>query len=465
MDAAIIFSQFIVNTNDQDIPEEVLEISKRAILDCLGVMIAGSTTDKAASEIFNMVKEAGGKEESTILGFGGKVPAWMAAFANGAMMHVLDYEDVHDTAVVHPTESVLPAALAVAEKIGGVGGRKFLTAIILGSDMVIRLGLARTKPIAWYGWLFPEVRMTFSATASAGKLLNLNEDEMVSALGIAINQAAGSMEATFSPGSVIRQIRGCFGQKAGVLSALMAQRGIKGVTESFEGRGGLFNLYYRGEYDRKTLLKDLGKRWHVLDLSFKAFPSCRLTNNYIECTLSIVKENDIKPEDVKSILVSVGDRMLCEPKQERRRPTQSIDAKFSLPFTVAIAVVKRNVVIDDFLPFNLKDRKVIDIAEKVECVLDPELDVKELSPAKVEIRTKEGKSYSGRVDYPYGHPRNPMKLEDLIEKFKKCVSYSAKPLPVANVNRAIDLLLNLEKVLAFQEMEEINSVGAMETKV
>jgi len=452
MDAAITLSDFIVNTNYQDIPKEVIDISKKAILDCLGVMIAGSSTDKAASEIINMVQEAGGKEESTIFGVGGKVPAWMAAFANGAMMHVLDYEDIHDAAIVHPTEYVLPASLAIAEKMGGVSGQEFLAAIILGSDLAIRLGLARTKPIAWYAWLLPEVHMTFCATASAGKLLKLKEDEMVSALGIAINQAAGSMEAIFTPGSVIRQIRDCFGQKAGVLSALMAQRGIIGVRDSFEGRGGLFNLYYRGEYNREELCKDLGKKWHVLDLSFKAFPSCRFTHNYIEGVLTIVKENDIKPEAVESILVSVGDPMLCEPEKERRRPTQSTDAKFSVPFTVAIGVVKRKVTIGDFLPESLSDHKVIDIAEKVKCVFDPELEVKDVSPAKVEIKTTEGKSYATRVEYPYGHPRNPMKLEDLIEKFKDCIGYSAKPLSEGSVNKAIDLLLNLEKVVDVREI-------------
>ena len=233
MDAAITLSSFIVNTNYQDIPKEAIDTSKKALLDCWGVMIGGSSTDKAASEIIGMVQEGGGSEDSTIFGVGGKVPAWMAAFANGAMMHVLDYEDIHDDAIVHPTEYVLPASLAVAEKRGGVSGQEFLAAIILGSDLAIRLGLARTKPIAWYGWLLPEVHMTFCATASAGKILKLNNDEMVNALGIAINQAAGSMEAIFSPGSVIRQIRDCFGQKAGVLSALMAPTGNHRRKEQF----------------------------------------------------------------------------------------------------------------------------------------------------------------------------------------------------------------------------------------
>ena len=219
----------------------------------------------------------------------------------------------------------------------------------------------------------------------------------------------------------------------------------------------MFNLYYRGEYNREELLRDLGKKWHVLDLSFKAFPSCRFTHNYIESVLTIVEQHNIKPEAVKSIVVTVGDPMLCEPVKERRRPTQSIDAKFSVPFTVGIAVVKRKVTIGDFLPENLNDQRVIDIAEKVTCVRDPELDVKDVSPARVEIKTLDGASYTTSVTYPYGHPRNPMKLDDLIEKFRDCVSYSAKPLSEVNVTRAIDLLLNLEKVADIGEVIQLLS--------
>ena len=458
MDSAFVLAKNIANTTYEDLPSEVVEVTKKCILDSLGVMIGGSTTDKAAREIVELVREGGGKEESTIIAFGDKVPSWMAAFANGAMMHVLDYEDTHDAAIVHPTACTLPAALAIAERLGKINGKDFITAVVLGSDMAIRLGLARTKPIAWYGWLFPEVHAAFSSTAAAGKLLKLNEDEIVSALGIALNQAAGSMETIFDPGSVIRQIRDCFSQKAGVLSALMAQRGIQGVRNSFEGKGGLFNLYYRGEYNPGLLTSDQGKKFEIVDISFKTWPSCRFTHAYIEAALGIMRENDIKPGDVREIIVAVGaafNRMLCEPLEERRKPTQSIDAKFSIPFTVAIAVARGNVVISDFLPEGLKNAAVLEMAQKVTCSFDSELDVKGIPPAVVEIRAKNGKTYSKRIDFPYGHPRNPISTEDLIAKFRDCANYSAKPLSKEKVDRAIDLVLNLEQVKDISEVIQL----------
>jgi len=229
MDAAVVFSRFIVDTTYQDIPSEEVEVAKQDILDALGAMIAGSSTDKAASEIVNMVKEAGGKEESTIISFGSKVPAWMAAFANGAMAHAVDYEDTHDTAVVHVGGCILPAALAAAEVAGGITGKDFILAYVLSAEMLIRMGLARTHPTAWYLFLLPSVMGSFSSAAVASKLMNLNEDQVISAFGLALQQAAGSMQVNFNPGSHVRAIRDAFSGKAGIFSALMAQRGIKGV--------------------------------------------------------------------------------------------------------------------------------------------------------------------------------------------------------------------------------------------
>jgi len=449
MDAAYEFAKYIVNSKYSELPIEVVEQVKKSILDTLGVTVAGSTTDKACERIVELVKEAGGKEESTILGFGGKVPAWMAAFANGSMSHVLDFDDTHDFASAHPTAHALIAGCAIAERVGGVNGKDLITAVALGGEMGLRLALARTKPIDWYGWLSPMIWGAFSSTAAAGKLLKLSEEQMVSAFGIAINQTAGSMEANFDTGSDIRAIRDCFSGKTGVLSALMAQRGIRGVKNSLEGTAGLFNLQLRGEYNRAGLVDDLGKRFEYLNTGFKPWPSCRFTHPYIDATLNIVHENDIRPEDVEEIVAVVGDsarHLMCEPLEERRRPPGSIDAKISIPFIIGVAVTRRRVVISDFLPEALGDPAVFEIAQKTTCRLDRRLDSTGVSPAVVEIKTKDGMMHSKRVDSAYGDPSNPLSMEDLIAKFRDCVDHSAKPLPKARVDEAISLITSLEEV-------------------
>jgi 2-methylcitrate dehydratase PrpD len=202
------------------------------------------------------------------------------------------------------------------------------------------------------------------------------------------------------------------------------------------------------------LVKDLGREWHIAEISFKRWPCCRWSNPYIDAELSILKENDIKAEDIEAISAITGSsgRMMFEPLDKKRAPETGIDAKASLPFILGAAAVRRKVDIAHFLTEGLKDPAVLDMAKRVSYRSDEDNHATTILPGIVEIKTKDDKTYTNRVDYPYGHPQNPMSLDDLIEKFKGCISYSAKPLPEDNLCKAIDLLLDLENV---QDVSEI----------
>ena len=460
MDAAFSLADNVVNISYEDIPGEVRDVTKKCILDTLAAILAGSTAENACKEIVELVKEGGGKEESTIIAYGGKVPSYMAAFANGAMAHAADYDDVHDDAKCHPSAHTIPAAFTVAERVGGVNGKEFIAAVASGIDVVCRLGFSLTKKASEMGWFLPVVLGTFSSTAAAGRLLGLSKEQLVSAFGIAIHQTAGSHEMGTDIKSVIRAIRDAFSAKTGVLSALMAQRGITGVENSLEGKAGLFNLYFNGEYDPKPLTDDLGKKFEGINVSFKPWPSCRSSHSYIDATLGLVREHDIKPEDVEEIMVTVNHhgQAMVEPLEERRKPKLSIHAKLNVPFPISVAVVRRQVVIGDFLPEALKDPAVLQISEKVNYRLDPQLvGAGGMSPAVVEIKTKDGKLYSKRVDFAYGAPQNPLSMEDLIAKFRDCARYSAKPLSKDKVERVIGLVTKLEEVTDVSQIIQLLS--------
>jgi 2-methylcitrate dehydratase PrpD len=454
MDAAAKFANFIVNTDYGNLPQSEIEVTKKNILDTLGVLIAGSTTDNAVATVVNFIKETGGKRESTIIGGGGKAPSWIAAFANGAMTHALDFNDTHDTALVHVGGCTLPAAIAAAEVAEGVTGKEFITAYASAGEMLIRMGLARTHPTAWYLFLLPSVMGTFSSAAVASKLFRLSEQQVISAFGLALQQAAGSMQVNFGPGSHVRAIRDAFSAKGGMLSALLAQRGIKGVTESLEGKAGLFNLHFKGEYNPVPLTENLGEKWHMSELSFKPWPSSRWTHAHLNAALKILIQNSIMPGSIKKITATVGisGLMMCEPLDKKRIPESSIDAKASLPFVLAVAAARKKVEIADFIGDMIKEPHVLEMAKRVDYKFEEDLEVTGLRPGIVEIRVKEGTVYLEKVDYPYGHPQNPMSLEDLVKKFRDCVTYSSKPLSKKNVSKLIDLLLNLEKVKDINEV-------------
>jgi 2-methylcitrate dehydratase PrpD len=335
--------------------------------------------------------------------------------------------------------------MARAERIGGVNGKELLTAICLGNDLVCRMG----RSIEWkLDWHITPVFGVFGATLSCGKLLGFNEVQYLNSLGIALSQASTTMEVAYSPGSELRGMYAAFPAKGAVLAALMGDIGIAGPSKSFGGRAGLYNVYFNGEYDSNQLIDNLGKRFEHLNTSFKPWPSCRETHPYIDATLSLIDENNIKPKDIEEVLVLVaGLAERCSlPLDERRKPISTLDAKFSVPFSVAVALVKGQAAIEDFTPEGIKDPAVLEIAEKINARHEPSFDIKGVTPGQVDIKTKSGQVFSKLVQVPRGNPGNPMTTEEIIKKFKECMAFSAKPIPESNIEQAIDTIMNLESM-------------------
>jgi 2-methylcitrate dehydratase PrpD len=456
-DAAFDLAGYAVKTTYRDLTPGIIEMTKRDILDTLGVTIAASTLDPTAREIIGLVKEGGGKEESTILGFGGKVPCWMGAFANGAMGHMVDYDDMHMMGKIHTGVTTVLPGFAIAERLGKVNGKDFLTAVALGNDMMIRLGRAITLSHQgrdeWTmdkGWFATQLFGFISGAVAAGKLLKLNEEQMVYAIGIAFAQLSGSRQMATGFAAETRAIQAAWTGKGAVLSALLAQRGVTGSKDSFEGRYGLFRVYLQAEPDRDSLVGELGQRFDGVHAQFKPWPACGATHPAIYSTLELMRENKIKVEEVKEVKVIGGSphvKLLSEPLESKRRPETAIDAKYSVPFTVAIAITKGNVTLRDYTPEGLKDPAVLRMAEKVSHQYVPEIaEKREEDPPTIEIKTRSGMIYSRQDRVFYGMPERPVKKEDLVIKFKDCLSFSAVPVPEKNVERVIEMIDGLETV-------------------
>jgi len=396
--------------------------------------------------VVDLAREGGEKPECTILAFGGKTSPWMAAFANGAMAHCLDYDDFEYESTYHPSSAVLPAALAVAEKNRPVSGKEFITSFALGQDLGIRLALsipAQRKP----PWHRTTVLSAFASAATVAKLLRLDEERVVDALGIALCQAAGPMELRWSVGSDLGGIYPAFPAKAGVLSGLLAQKGISGIKVCLEGKAGLFNLYFEGNYNRDRILSGLGKEFTGAETGIKPWPACAGTYTAIDATLCLVKENKIRPEEIERIVVHTGDytQGLFEPLSVRRKPSNANDAKYSIPFSVAVAAVKGNVVIDDFESSSLNDPRVLAMAQKVEPLPETRLNItKGFPPGVVEIRTIQGRTFQKEVKDPYGHPANPISWEGVKEKFQDCARHSINPPSEKNISRIFEFTEGLE---------------------
>lgn len=447
--AVLIARRAAAATFDTLTPDEVM-MSKKAILDTLGVIMAANTLGNRCLDFVEMAQETGGKEEATILGFGDKVPALHAAAANGGMAHSLDFDDtIPQTG--HQSAGTLPATLVAAEAIGGVNGKDFITAFACGADMICRLHKACPTSTA-KGWIGTATSQIFGAAVGAAKVMGLDETGITNAIGWALWQASFSGQCMNETDSDAREVYCAFSQSYGYLSALLAKRGMKSTVNSLEGQDGFFNKYYRPfcEVDESHVHVKIGDPFEGVNGSFKPWCSCGQTHSYIQATKELVEEHNIKAEDVARIDVKVGDlgRRLSENRESRIVPKKGNDAKFSIPYAIACMILDGNVGLSCFETENLA--KHYDLTEKVHWEYDEatanDPNAKGLEPAWVKITLNDGSAYEKTVAIAYGHPLNPLSTEDICEKFRDCCKHSKKPLSDETVEKVIDMCLNLEEV-------------------
>jgi len=297
MDIACHLAEHVVRTRFDDLPGHTVDVVRRFLLDTLGVAIAGSSAT-GVKEVVEQMVEWGGTPQSTIICYGKRVPDVNAAFANSVMIHARDFDDTHDGAVVHANVTVLPTVMAISEKAEGITGREFLCALILGMDLNCRLGLAIGNAPEFsqreIRWVRTAVCGIFGATAAACKILRMEEEHVINALGIALSQIGGTRQVV-TDSALTKRMQPAFMTRAAIISALLAKRGITGCKDVFEGSYGYFHLYWGGHYARHELTEGLGERFEVDNISFKPYPCCRYTHGPIDAVLRCRERNGISP--------------------------------------------------------------------------------------------------------------------------------------------------------------------------
>jgi len=457
-DASRTLAANVVDTTFKSLSEAAVQATKNDVLDTLGVIVAGSTFSGGA-EILALGREFGGAPQSTVLAFGDKVPAPIAAFTNATMGHALDYDDTHDKALVHVGPAAVSSSLALSERAGGVDGKSFITAVALGADLISRLGLATTWSIHEAGWMFTSLYGYFGSAAASSKILGLNEQEIVNAFGIAYAQSAGNLQVNIDDEHALtKRLQVGFAARGGLWAALLAQKGMNGAQHSLEGRWGMYNLFQQGHYDRATLLDGLGEHFEVVNLSYKPFSCCRQIHGHVDAALQLREKYNLKPEEIKSVTTFVNrdPHPLVDPLDMRRHPTEEVIAQFSIPYSVGVALAYGKVLIKDFTLPHLGDEAVIAIAEKVSPQFDPSIPTRSVPPARIQITTYDGRVLdSGVLPIAKGHPDHPMSWDELADKFRDCCSHSAGKLESDAVERAIELCANLETVGNINELVQL----------
>lgn len=437
----------------EDMRASTLAAAKWILLDAVGVIMGASGAAREADPFVSVAVAAGGGP-CAILGTGERVSAPMAALANGALAHALDYEDTFDPGPGHPNASLVPALIALSQSQGPVDGKTLLASLTVGGDLACRMAMALRVNMEDGGWFPPPIMAAYGAAAGASRLLQLDAERVKCALSLMLCQAVMPGEIRFSKATTLRAVREGFPAISAVNAALLARAGVIGLEQPLEGPAGFYQMFAGGAYDQATLLEGLGERFLIEELTFKPWPSCRGTHAGIELALELRNTPGMSLDAIEEIVVGHDQvqKMLGEPLERKQAPATVIDAKFSIPFTVALALVRGKVGIADFTEETLADPQILNLAAKVRPYLNNDAGWQRGTGGSMEIRLRDGTSIAAEVGRARGSPERPLNDTERTEKFVECAAAARSPL-----SRAEALAL-AEKILA---IETCDNVGAL----
>ena len=439
----------IVGFGFSAIPEEVVEHSKLVILDTIGAMLAASNPSYPAGTIIRgHVIEQGGRGEASVVGRGVKVPAANAALANGTLAYLCDVESYHVKAVLHETAVVLPAALAIAERENAAGS-DFIASFVLGIDVETRLSYA-ISPTGMYarGFHPTVVAGCLGAAVSAGKLLALGRGELANAFGLAAVQSSGLLSWESDVTEMSRPFGCGVAAQNGVKAALLAGSGFGG-PEVLEGKYTVFDAF-SGESHAEELLEGLGSRFEVMNLTFKRYSSCAFTHPGLDAFLKIMEGRRLRAEEIEGITVRF-------PMSGATLIDRSELRSHNLQYVLSIAAHRGQVDFDDIL-FEQRSGGIPELADKVTLIHDEDLDsfFPETMPTIVEVTTKDGSTFTERVDSAKGTPENPMTPGAVREKYNRLAETVVDEGDAEDIERTVD---RLDRMGDVGELAELLRLG------
>lgn len=431
-------SEFAVNLKYEDLPQNVVYEVKRFLYDSIACAYGGYHT-KDVNILENIYQKMGGNPEATLIGFGSKLPAVNAALINSLMIRALDFNDIYwKEDPSHPSD-LIPAALAAGE-LANSSMKDVITAIVLAYEFEQRLCEFAVPGIRERKWHHATLTQ-FVSPIVAGKLLGLNVDQMVNAIGIGGSHNYTIGCPTAGKLTMMKNTVDPMAVQSGVLAALMAQQGFTGTEAVFEGKEGFMDCFFgwdvknemvapvkmkgrdaveEWEWDIEKIIGGLGKSFKILDCGMKAFPTEALTHTHITATLKAVTKNNITYDQIDSVIITTIARacdILFDP--HKYRPESRETADHSLPYCIAAALVDHKVTTQSFSEEKMKDPRIWEVIDKIkgEASIEFEKMFPAKQPSKVVIRIKDGTEFSEYLEYPKGDPREPMTIEDLDNKF------------------------------------------------
>jgi 2-methylcitrate dehydratase len=409
-------SRWATDLRYEDLTDDAVREAKRYMLDSLGCALGGYQQHDVKLAL-QVMDEIGADGPATVIGTGRRMDAVSASLLNALMVRVMDYNDIYwKQDPSHPTD-IIPAALACGER-AGKSGRDLIVGIVLGHEFEMRLCEAAFPGIRERGWHHATLT-AFVAPMVAAKLLDLDWEQMQHAIGISGSRMATLGAVTAGKLTMMKNTVDPMATQSGVLAALLAERGYSGPEHVIDGKEGLVQCM-GPEWKLELLEEGLGDGFRITQCGMKAFPTEALTHAPISCTLDLIKEHDLAPDQVEKVhirsLARAAD-ILADPSKYDPRSKETAD--HSLPYVIAAAVADRQVTPLQFTDEKIMDPNIRAQLNKVEVVADPEIEAlfPELQRVIVTIHTADGREVTKQIDYPKGDPRNPLTDGEIEEKF------------------------------------------------
>lgn len=436
---------YALNLSYEEIPDQVIAQAKRCFIDWVGAAL-GAYGEPVRSILMETIQELGGREQASIIGVPVKTSVYNAALVNGAMSHVLDYDDTHLAALLHPSVTVLPAVLAYGEW-KGIDGKDFLLSYVIGVEFVTRISMAMGADHYDAGWHATATMGRFGAAAAISKLAGLKKKQFANALGLAGTQASGirkvfgTMTKAFHPGKAAAD---------GLLSALLARKGFTSTIDVLEGAKGLGALM-SSAFDAQRGLNGLGREYHIMGVSLKPYASCLYTHPAIDGIIYLRNRHRITPDQVTAIHCRVS--KFCFDAACLAEPRDGLEGKFSTYYCAAIALIEGKAGEDLFNSEKTKDPTIKEVMRLVSIEENQALSDRE---ADVLINLGDGRSLHHNVTSPKGSPDHPLTNDDVEDKFRNII----KPIfAKESADHILEKLWNVENIVKVGEIPALLAVS------